>query len=254
MAAGAHAAEKERRARSVRHTLKAWLWPTRPGLAVPGLWLGYVAYLLLRGGLPWGREALVASWPVPLLYAGSCFLAAWERRGARARLWPLVALAGALAAADLAVKAWIVGRPELYSRPLTLLPGLLAVDPVHNEYGTMLAIPGAVPYVTILAVILVPLSVLGYRYYLRDEEPVVWAHAGFVGFLAGALAKAGDLLLRGLIVDYLHIPGLPIADLADIYLLWIGGGCVLATTFYYPQTWPDPRPALRGLVERLRRG
>lgn len=253
MAKGTDETERSVRAGVRWRSLLAWCWPTWPGLAVPGLWLGYVAVLLIGGQLAPGRGALMASWPALLLYGGSCLLAAWQRRGARARLWPLAGLAVLLALGDLAVKAWIQANPRLYSRPLTLLPGLLAIVPVHNEYGTMLAIPGAKPYVTLVAILLVPLSVLGYRYYLQEEEPLAWTHAAFVGFLGGAVGKAGDLLLRGLIVDYLGIPGLPIADLADVYLLWVGGGCLLATYLHYPEAWPDPRPALRRALARLRR-
>jgi lipoprotein signal peptidase len=212
---------------SLMRKLGAWLWPTWPGLTVPGLWVAYVAFLLVTGGLDL-QGALVAAWPALLLYVGSCLLAGWGRRGGRAHLWSLMALGIGLAGLDLAIKAWIESGPVAHQMPLVLLPGLLSVDRVYNVYGTMLAIPGAVPYVTALAVALVPLSVLGYRQYLKEEEPAVWAHAAFVGVFAGALGKAGDLLLRGLIVDYLHIPGLPVADLADVYLLWIGGGCALA--------------------------
>ena len=161
-----------------------------------------------------------------------------------ARLGVLVAVGVALAIADLAVKAWIEAQLG-YRQAWVVLPGLLSIDRVYNVYGTMLAIPGAKPFVTVLAVLLVPGSVLGYLYYLREGRPVVWAHAAFVGFFAGALAKAGDLLWRGLIVDYLHIPGLPVADLADVYLLWLGGGCVLAASLCYPEAWPNIRDLLR---------
>ncbi|MDI7277829.1 MAG: signal peptidase II, partial [Anaerolineae bacterium] len=164
----------------------------------------------------------------------------------------LVAAGVALAAADLATKAWVqasVGQ----GLPLPALPGLVAIDPVYNVYGTMLAIQGARPFVTALAVALVPLSLIGYRHYLAHEEPVAWGHAAFLGLFAGALGKAGDLLLRGLIVDYLHIPGLPVADLADVYLIWVGGGCTLAASLSYPGAWPDPRPGITGLARRIGR-
>lgn len=214
-----------------------WLSPTWAGLAVPGLWAAYVATEVVCGRLrPW-PAALVALWPVLPLYLGSCLLAQWGRRGARPRLRGLVAVGVALAAADLAAKAWIEARLP-YHEPQPLLRGLLSIDRIHNVYGTMLAIPGARPFVTVLAVLLVPLAVLGYRQYRAQEAPVVWAHAAFVGLFAGALGKAGDLLLRGLIVDYLHIPGLPIADLADVYLLWVGGGCGLAAGLCRPDAGP----------------
>lgn len=168
------------------------------------------------------------------------------------RLRHLVLAAVVLAGLDIAVKAWITATPILYSRPQTLLPGLLAIDPVHNLYGTMLAIPGAAPYITALAVILVPAAILGYHYYLEEEDLVVWGQAAFLGFLAGALGKAIDLLMHGYIIDYLHIPGLPTADLADIYLLWVGGGCMLAASLCYPEVWPNPRRALAQLLGRTR--
>lgn len=220
--------------------LRTWLWPTWPGLALPGFWAAYVACVGLGGGLPGWRAVLVALWPALPLYGGACLLGWWGRRGANPRLWALLATALVLAAADLAVKAWIEARLP-YQEPQPLLPGLLAINRTHNVYGTMLRIPNAVPYVSALALALVPISILGYRYYLQHEQPVVWGHAAFVGFLAAAIGKAGDLLWRGLIVDYLAIPGLPIADLADVYLIWVGGGCVLAASFCYPETWPDLR-------------
>lgn len=225
----------------MKSRLFRWLWPAWPGLVVPGFWLAYIGYELLMRGFTSAREVLVALWPILPLYAGSCLLAAQGRRSHKARLGAMLAVGVVLAAADLAIKVWIESR-QPFQQPLVLLPGLLSIDPLYNVYGTMLAIPGAAPYITVLAVLLVPLSVWGYRYYLRHEEPVIWAHAAFIGLFAGALGKAGDLLWHGLILDYLHIPGLPIADLADIYLLWIGMGCTLAASFCYPETWPDLRP------------
>ena len=218
-----------------RRLLRA-LWPGAPGLVLPGLWAGYIGYVMLSGGLPTPRDVLVALWPVVPLYIGACLLAR-SRNGKTPRLWPLLALGVLLAAADWALKAWIEALPA-GSLPQTLLPGLLSIDPVYNVHGTMLAIPGAAPFITLLAVLLVPLSIWGYREYLTQARPVVWGHAAFVGLFAGALAKAGDLLMRGLILDYLHIPGLPVADLADIYLLWVGAGCILAAALSVPRPAP----------------
>ncbi len=252
--------------------LVLWLWPTGPGLIVPGFWAAYWVYAAAGGLFPSWPVALAGLWPLLPLYVGSCLLAAWERRGARPRLAGLVMVGVFLAAADLALKVWIEGplagyphfaasllrqsgeSPLAGYQPLPLVPGLLAIDPVYNVYGTMLAIPGATPFVTALAVLLVPGSVASYVYYRREEKPVVWAHVAFIGFFAGALAKAGDLLWRGLIVDYLHIPGLPVADLADVYLIWIGGACALAATFCYPGAWPSPRAVLRALRHLARKG
>ncbi len=228
--------------------LLSWLWPTWPGLALPGCWAVYVVYAVFEGRIGSWPALLVALWPVLPLYVGSCLLAGWGRRGAAPRLASLLTAGVLLAAADLAIKAWIEARLP-YRVPQPFLPGLLAIDRTHNVYGTMLAIAGAKPFILALSLALVPISILSYRYYVAHEQPVVWGHVAFVGFFAAALGKAGDLLWRGLIVDYLHIPGLPIADLADVYLIWIGGGCVLAATFCYPEVWPSPRQ----WIERLRR-
>ncbi len=230
----------------------AVLWPTWPGLAVPGFWAGYIAYMAISGQLPSAQAVLVACWPLLPLYAGSCLLAAWGKRGILLRLHHLILAAAILAGLDVAVKAWITATPSLYTRPQTVLPGLLAIDPVHNIYGTMLAIPGAAPYITVLSILLVPVTILAYRYYLREEEPIIWGQAAFLGFLSGSLGKAIDLLMHGYIIDYLHIPGLPTADLADIYLLWVGAGCVLAASLCYPEVWPNPRRALNQLLGRIR--
>ncbi len=228
-----------------------YLWPGWPGLAVPGFWVVYILYVLAAGGLRSPAALLVALWPVVPLYLGSCLLAAWGRRGRPASLVALLVVGLLLAGADLAVKAYIEARLP-YHQPQPLLPGLLAIDRVYNEYGTMLRLPGLKPFVTALSVLLVPISVLGYRYYRAHERPQVWGDAAFVGLFAGALAKAGDLLARRLIVDYLHIPGLPIADLADVYLIWLGAGCALAASLCYPGAWPDPRPWLARIARRLR--
>ena len=50
----------------------AVLWPTWPGLAVPGFWAGYIAYMAISGQLPSAQAVLVACWPLLPLYAGSC--------------------------------------------------------------------------------------------------------------------------------------------------------------------------------------
>ena len=236
----------------MRSWLARWLWPTWAGLAVPGFWVAYVTYVAATGRLGSGRATLVALWPAVPLYAGSCLLAQWERRGANPALGRLLAVGVLLAAVDLAIKGWIEAVLP-YGRPWPLLPGLLTIDRVDNVYGTMLAIPGAKPFITALSLVLLPTSVAGYRHYVAHEEPVAWGHAAFVGLFAGALGKAGDLLWRGLVVDYLHIPGLPIADLADVYLLWVGGGCALATWLHPLEGWPSLLSALKEWAGRLRR-
>ena len=222
----------------MRRGLLAGLWPGWVGLVVPGLWVAYALYAQWEGRAASEPAGLVAFWPALPLYIGSCLVARWGQRDPAPRPTVLLAVGVAMAAADLAIKAWIEGHLA-YHTPYPLLGSWLAIDRVHNIYGTMLAIPGAKPYVTALAALLGPVAVLGYLYYRAHEPPVVWAHVGFVGFFAGALGKAGDLLSRGLVVDYLHIPGLPIADLADVYLIWIGAGCILAATLCYPEAWPD---------------
>jgi lipoprotein signal peptidase len=232
--------------------LWTWLWPTWPGMAVPGLWAAYIACAAMAGQFQSPREGVAALWPAVLLYLGSCGLAACERGRHRPALATLVLAGVALAVADLAIKAWIEATVA-QARPLPAVPGLVAIDPVYNVYGTMLAISGARPFVTTLAVALVPLSVLGYRHYVVHDRPVAWSHAAFLGLFAGALGKAGDLLLRGQVLDYLHIPGLPVADLADVYLLWVGGGCALAASLCYPDAWPDLRLPLRRLGRAVRR-
>ena len=53
-----------------------------------------------------------------------------------------------------------------------------------------------------------------------------WARVGLALVLAGALGNYADRLLRGYVVDFIHVTHWPVFNIADV-LLTVGGALVL---------------------------
>jgi signal peptidase II len=140
----------------------------------------------------------------------------------------LVAAVVSLVGCDHATK--YVAKSELEAQPAQVLVqpilGLRYVENTDIAFNLLSFIPEHVKLPLLLAlgaVAVVSLLVLLARGRLQG-----WALAGMVLVAAGAIGNYLDRVLRGYVVDFIHVPYWPVFNVADV-LITVGG--VLLLTF-----------------------
>jgi signal peptidase II len=153
-----------------------------------------------------------------LFYVGGCALVAWSRRTDRvASGWGLVVLIVAMVAVDQLSKAIAVATLQP-GASIPLVEGWLHFSNVQNTSGSWLGPGWLKPILAMVAVLVLPLSVVVYRYYVSTRRRSLWADLTFVGVSAGYASWLAEILVRGYIVDVIRIPGLISFDLKDLFL------------------------------------
>ncbi|MFN2290555.1 MAG: signal peptidase II [Anaerolineae bacterium] len=181
-------------------------------------WLGF---LLLTVALRRSIEPdllLVALWPLLLFYGLGCALVAWSRRAERlAGGRGMVLLVVGMVALDQVSKAVAAA----FLPPDTTLPvieGWLHVANVRNTSGSWLGLAWLRPVLALAATLVLPLSVIVYRYYVYTKRRSLWVDLTFVGVFAGYVSWLIDIYVRGYVVDVIYVPGLVAVDLKDLFL------------------------------------
>jgi lipoprotein signal peptidase len=179
------------------------------------LWAACVALAVIGGRFESSGQALRALWPGVLAWMVFSLLNEAERRQGRLAPLPwLVMLALLVVGLDLLAKAWL--EANLPYRVVVPFAGeWLYLFRAHNPHGTWIGPRDMVPLVTLFDLVVVFAAIPVYRYWHAHARRSVWIDVAFVGVFGGALGAAADLLLRGYIVDYMLLPGMPIADLKD---------------------------------------
>ncbi len=126
---------------------------------------------------------------------------------------------------DLGVKAW---ASALVGGVRTLIPGVLAIRVVFNRglvfgWGSG---PGSSLQPLLLPVLALATVAL-FLMALRTPPTKTMRHSGFACMIGGALGNMLDRLLHGHVTDFVHVPLLPIFNLADV-ALWAGLAIVLS--------------------------
>jgi signal peptidase II len=125
---------------------------------------------------------------------------------------PLVALVGC----DHATK--YVAKAELeYQAPRQVLGSILEFRYVENTdvaFSMLRWIPGAVRGPLLLAFGAVAVLLLAAVLLRRPGTRAT--RAGLVLILAGAIGNYADRLLRGYVVDFIHVPHWPVFNVADV--------------------------------------
>jgi signal peptidase II len=104
-------------------------------------------------------------------------------------------------------------------KPLALVPGWLDLRYAENHDSAFslfarAGVHGMGPWLGLLAsLVLVVLLVMWVR---RRHEASRLEHLGFAFAVAGALGNIADRLLRGYVVDFIHIRYWPVFNVADI--------------------------------------
>jgi signal peptidase II len=158
----------------------------------------------------------------------------------RASRWVLllVALFGLVGcdhATKLAAKSQLEAAP-----PAQLIESVLALTYVENRdvaFNLLRWIPTHVRAPLLLvngAVAIVALSVLFRRWRVRGA-----ARVGLLLILAGAIGNYLDRVLRGYVVDFIHVRYWPVFNVADV-LLTLGMGLLLLQAFRQRAELSDP--------------
>lgn len=149
---------------------------------------------------------------------------------ARTRAWlNVLAWAAPVLALDQLSKAAISARLLLYEQvtPFPALESLFTFTLTHNTGGAFSVFPGAGNLLVITGLITISV-ILYYAAALPPEQRAQRAALGIL--LGGALGNLVDRLRQGYVVDFLHVHGLPVFNLADIGI--VGGvGLLLLLTW-----------------------
>ncbi|MBN2471353.1 MAG: signal peptidase II [Anaerolineae bacterium] len=161
---------------------------------------------------------------------GDSLLSGAAIASARSSWLMLLAAAGPVLLADQASKAAVTARLALYEQvaPLPALESLFTFTLTHNTGGAFSLFPGARNVLLLTGLITVGVIL----FYATVLSPAQRAHRVALGILlGGALGNLLDRIRLGYVVDFLHVHGLPIFNVADIGI--VGGvGLLLLLTWW----------------------
>jgi len=192
--------------------------PTVPKLIFTAEWLAYVLLRATGGRLISLHQLMVALWPLLFFYCLGCALAAWSRRADRVASGRGLALLVVVMVALDQVSKTVISVLVSPNATLPLVKGWLHLANVHNVAGSWLTPVWFKPVLTLAAMPVLPLLVIGYRYYVSSKRRSLWADLALLGVFAGYSSWLCDIYLRGYVLDFIKIPGFVTADFKDLFL------------------------------------
>lgn len=139
---------------------------------------------------------------------------------------------------------WMVNSNITLGESIPLVAQRLHLANIHNTHGSwLIATMDASPVVTQVFVYSVLSLVSGpllFRFYSQRHRVSFWSLLTYAFFMAGNASAALDLGARGLVVDYLLLPGLFAMDLKDIYL-------TMFASCLFVEAMQNPKISLRWL-------
>jgi signal peptidase II len=132
--------------------------------------------------------------------------------------WFVANLVVAMVAFDQLSKLWVQQNLPIYSS-LEIIPSFFQLSHYINQ-GAIGGIgwrsPVTIPLLVAGSALLSLLLVVIYRYYSSHTRPS-WRMKLFLALsIAPLLSHATDRLRQGYVVDFLHFPGLPVFNFADL--------------------------------------
>ena len=222
-------------------TVAAFLKPTRIKLVSLLEWTLFILLTAARGELETTQHVLVAVYPLLFFYLVGCALAAASERIRQiASGWPLWVWGAGLAALDQGIKA-VVTAWIPYQASAPIVANWLHLAHEQNPHGSWIAsvfslqpASGVTLLQWGLALLVLPFSMLGHRYYVVRHRKSLWADVALLGLFAGYASWGCDMAFRGHIVDFIQLPGLMTADLKDIWVI-IGVAALFAEVLDNPE-------------------
>lgn len=140
----------------------------------------------------------------------------------RSRLLLLAAASLLLVGCDHASKHW--AKVALTRGEIELLPGILQLTYTENRdmaFSLLRSIPDATKGPLLLLLGLTGITFLGALWWRRRQAPL-GEQVAYALLLGGALGNVIDRLLRGYVVDFIHVTHWPVFNVADALL--VAGG------------------------------
>ena len=206
--------------------IMGFLAPEKTKLLFVAQWLIFSALFLAIYG---NREFLVIANLIivlAFLYLSGCaFVAAIRRmREDHIRLVRLSLFALGLVGLDHALKAYAYTQLRL-GESVTIVPCVLTYRHGENPVGSWLlatygrgSLVNTGSFVAVLAVLAAMPAI--YRFYLYRHRRFRWPAVTYVCLTAGFMSFLVDVVVRGVVVDYVGVVGVTTADLKDTLLLF----------------------------------
>lgn len=209
--------------------------PTVPKLILVAEWVAYILLVATWGRLIGLRQLALALWPLLLFYCLACVLVTWSQRASRVTSGRGLALLAIIMIALDQMSKCVAGALLSPGATLPLVKGWLHLTNVHNVGGSLLAPVWMKSVLLVAAALVLPLSIIVYRYYTSSKRRSLWTDLAFLSIFIGYASWLCDVLLRGYVVDFIQIPGIVAADFKDLFLT-LGGACVIIEILDRPGT------------------
>jgi lipoprotein signal peptidase len=190
-------------------------------------------------------------WPFLFFYIVGCGFVAFSKNSMQSWGWRRYAsVIMALTAVDHVLK-YIVFVLMPVGGTIPVVPYRFHVAHFQNIKGSWLAAATAsepvVGETLMICLVFLVLAPWIYRFYIRKQRISFWVRSGFVLMMSGLASCAVDLAIRGMVIDYLYLPGLYAADLKDI-LLVVGATALVVEMVDNPQVvWKGWRAELMAI-------
>jgi len=141
-------------------------------------------------------------------------------------------LVGCDHASKLAAKTHLEGQPSV-----EIAPGWFSLRYVENRdvgFSLLREVPPAIRLPLIIVLGLATIGALLWH-WRRTSAAATWprtSHVAHALLLAGAVGNLSDRLLRGYVVDFLHVQHWPVFNLADIFIV---AGVALLALAHWPR-------------------
>lgn len=218
-------------------------------------WSAYYGLFVVWGGQKSPQQLAVGLWPLAPLYGLGCALVKWSQRTTRvAGGRGMAAFAVALVAGDQIAK-FMVERFLPPNAPRQILGDWLHVTHVRHAGGSLLAPARLAPLLMAMAIVVLLLAVVIYRYTTASNRRSLWVDLAFLGIFAGYGSWLVDMAWRRTVLDFLSIPELVAFDLKDVFLL-VGGAAFVVEVIENSNLswrWAGWRQEIAGVIQLVQK-
>ncbi|MEO8801534.1 MAG: signal peptidase II [Polyangiaceae bacterium] len=108
--------------------------------------------------------------------------------------------------------------------PIDVVSGVVDLEYTRNRDVSFnlldrVGLPVADARLVIIAFGLLLIAAMSVAWWRRRRDPSKLLHAGFALLVAGALGNVTDRILRGYVVDFIHVHYWPVFNVADIAVI-----------------------------------
>jgi signal peptidase II len=145
----------------------------------------------------------------------------------------LAAFAALLVGCDHATKA--VAQGTLAHAPPITLAQLEYAENRDVAFSLLGRLGVTKPAWALAGVVVAALVLIAWSWWRRRAEPDVVVHLAFASVLSGAIGNLVDRIVRGYVVDFIHVRGWPVFNVADVAV-------VAGALLFYFRAWRNRSP------------